>query len=617
MRKAFALCLSLYLLLGGSLPARAQAAARVDLYDLTTTDFPSLSAGLDVYDASGGLVTGLTAASVSVQEDGQARPVDKLEDLQPGVEFALAFNPGAYFASRDSSGASRYDKVYKVLQNWTATHADSLGDDLSFIPTAASPSVHLTSTSAFAGALKAYSPALMVIKPSLDTLSHALDTVSEQPPQPGMKRTVLYISSPPSPNEISALQSLTQRAVSQRVHVNVWIVLPLASFQTSGAAALEDLASQTGGHSVLFSGQEPLPGLEVYLAPLRHAYRLTYSSRALTSAQHSLAVQAVVGGETVVSQSLSFNVDIQPPNPMLVSPPDQITRKAPDERTLAPAAFLPVSQTINILVEFPDGRTRPLARTTLYVDGQKAAENTEPPFDTFTWDLSGYNVSGIHSLSVEAVDDLGLSKTSLSIPVTIMVVQPPKGILPFLSRNRLYVMGGAILLAGVGLGVILASGRRRRRRDTRTDRNTRQDPLTQPVVRVRKDRRRGPFPWARQPKPSDAYLMRVKEDGQSLTAPPIAIAEVEITFGSDPLQVNRILDDASVSPLHARIRQEKGQYFICDEKSVAGTWVNYEQLTAPQRLRHGDIIQIGRFTYRFMLRKAPLSPAPKVTPTKR
>ena len=616
MRKAFVLCLSLFFALAGSMPARAQAAVRVRLYDLRTADFPVLSAGLDVYDASGGLVTDLTLQSVTLLEDGQPRAPDKLEDLLPGVQFALAFNPGAYFASRDASGVSRYDKIYNVLQSWAATHADNLGDDLSLVPTDAAPSVHMSSTAAFAEALKAYSPPLMSIKPSLDTLANALDTVSEQTPKAGMKRTVLFVSSPPGPADMPVLQSLIQRAVDQQVQVNVWIVLPVDFFKTAGATALQDLAGQTGGQSVLFSGQEPLPGLEVYLVPLRHAYRLTYRSGLLTSGEHTVAAQVNLNGETVTSESLPFAVDIQPPNPMLVSPPDQIIRQAPDERTLKPESFLPDKQTISILVEFPDGRTRPLTRTILYVDGEKVAENTATPFDQFTWDLSGYATSGSHSLSVEAVDSLGLSKTSLGIPVTVTVILPPRGLLPFLSRNRLYVMGGAILLAGVVLGVILASGRKRRlQRDARADRRASKDPLTQPVIRVRIDRRKGRFPWSRAPKPSEAYLVRVKENGQPLTAPPIPILAPEMTFGSDPLQVNRILDDPSVSPVHARIREEKGQYILCDEKSTAGTWVNYEQLSAPMRLRHGDIIQIGRFTYRFLLRKPPAVPPPKVTPT--
>jgi len=78
----------------------------------------------------------------------------------------------------------------------------------------------------------------------------------------------------------------------------------------------------------------------------------------------------------------------------------------------------------------------------------------------------------------------------------------------------------------------------------------------------------------------------------------------------------RILDDPSVSPLHARLREENGEYILSDEKSVAGTWVNCVALTAPQRLQHGDVLQIGKLSYRFMLRKPPEQPTPKITPTK-
>lgn len=616
MRKVLIAILSIYLAFAGLVPARAQTAAHIELYDFRINSFPILTAGLDVFDTAGNLVTGLGPEAITLLEDDQSLPLVKLEELQPGVQFALALNPGPYFSYRDANAVSRYDKVYNVLQEWAATHSDSFGDDLSFVPTEATLAPHLTTTAAFAAALKDYSPPLQLIKPSLDTLSRALDAVTEQAPQAGMKRTVLFVSSPPTPDAIPTLQNLAQRAAAQQVRVNVWIVISADSFKTSGATALKDLAIQTGGQYVLFSGQEPLPGLEVYLAPLRHTYRLTFHSTVRSSGAHTLAAQVNLNGETLKSASLPFEVDIQPPNPILVSPPDQIIRQAPDERTIATTAFAPAQQTIEILVEFPDGRNRPLQRTALYVDSQKVAENTTAPFDRFTWDLTSYATSGTHVLSVEAVDSLGLSKTSLGVPVTVTVVQPPRGLLPFLSRNRLWVMGGALLLAGIALGLILGSGWMKRR-SPRMNRNTSRDPLTQPVIRVRVNRRKGHFPWPRQSKQSDAFLVRVKDDGQPLTAPQVPIITPEMTFGSDPLQVTRILDDPSVSPLHARIKQEKGQYFLYDEKSAAGTWVNYEQLSAPRCLQHGDIVQMGRFAYRFMLRKPPERPAPKVTPIER
>jgi predicted component of type VI protein secretion system len=68
--------------------------------------------------------------------------------------------------------------------------------------------------------------------------------------------------------------------------------------------------------------------------------------------------------------------------------------------------------------------------------------------------------------------------------------------------------------------------------------------------------------------------------------------------------------------MHARLQEQGGEYILSDENSVAGTWVNYELLAAPHRLQHGDVLHIGRLSYRFMLRKAPERPLPKVTPTK-
>ncbi len=202
-------------------------------------------------------------------------------------------------------------------------------------------------------------------------------------------------------------------------------------------------------------------------------------------------------------------MDIQPPNPILVSPPQQIVRQAPDSRTTDRAAFLPTQQGLDIIVEFPDGRTRPLVSTTLYVDDQKVAENTAEPFTHFTWDLSGYTTSGQHMLSVQAVDSLGLSKTSLAIPVMVTVVRPQFGLIPFLSRNSIWVVLIAILFAGVVLGGILA-GDRIRRRSAPVDRKASYDPLTQPVE-GQTGRGNLRVPWKRPAKASAAYLERLRK----------------------------------------------------------------------------------------------------------
>jgi hypothetical protein len=616
MRRILTAFLCVYLLFAGqtSVRAQSQSTSRLGLYALQTGSFPSITAGLDVFDSTGSVVTGLKPSAITLLEDNLPRPINQLQEVLSGVEFALALDPGPAFAFQDASAVNRYSKIVQIIKDWVATHSDTLGDDLSLIPTYGNLSAHLATTTAFSAALDAYQPNLPFITPTLNTLARAMDTVSESTIQPGMKRTVLFVTSPTSVEEIPTLQSLTERAVGQQVRVYVWIVSSTDFFSTSGATALKDLAIQTGGQYVLFSGDEPLPGLETYLAPLRPTYKLSYTSGILTPGGHTLAAQVNLDGQTFTSTPLTFDLNIQPPNPILVAPPEQIVRKAPDQRIIATTAFLPNQQSIDIIVEFPDGRTRPLVRTTLLVDDQKVAENTAAPFDHFNWDLSAYATSGQHILSVEALDNLGLSKTSLGVPVMVTVVRPKFGLLSFLARNSTWVSLTAILFAAAVLAVILTRGRIRGRKP-RVNRKARTDPLTQPVDGAT-GRRKPRLPGRHPAKQYDAYLVRLKEDGQPVTAPPIPIDTPVITFGSDPLQATRILDDPSVSPLHASLREENGQYFLSDEKSTAGTWVNFELLTTPRCLQHSDILHIGQLSYRFMLRKPPERPVPKITLTK-
>jgi len=93
------------------------------------------------------------------------------------------------------------------------------------------------------------------------------------------------------------------------------------------------------------------------------------------------------------------------------------------------------------------------------------------------------------------------------------------------------------------------------------------------------------------------------------------LIEKEITFGTDPVQCNQILDDPSISSIHARLRQtDKGGYLLQDNNSIAGTWVNYEPvLREGHRLMHGDMINFGQLTYRFMLKAPPAASTPKIT----
>ncbi len=60
-----------------------------------------------------------------------------------------------------------------------------------------------------------------------------------------------------------------------------------------------------------------------------------------------------------------------------------------------------------------------------------------------------------------------------------------------------------------------------------------------------------------------------------------------------------VISDESVSRIHARIEKNKsGEYVITDNKSKNGVFVNQQKVESLV-LSHGDIIQMGHFTFRF------------------
>lgn len=98
-----------------------------------------------------------------------------------------------------------------------------------------------------------------------------------------------------------------------------------------------------------------------------------------------------------------------------------------------------------------------------------------------------------------------------------------------------------------------------------------------------------------------AYLIRLTQDEESPSSTPIPLVGEELTLGSDPTLATLLINEASVDGLHARLRRmADGSFWIYDEGSVAGTWVNYTLVPAEgKRLKHGDLIHAGRAGFRF------------------
>jgi hypothetical protein len=625
MRKIFLALFGLLLLVGQSNIVRAQGEATAELSLVDAKSFPAVTALLDVFDDQGQPVTGLKKEDVTILEDGQPNPVSELVESTPPAQIVVAINPGPALAVRDGLGIDRFKRVTDVLTGWAGAQSTETPDDLSLV-SIAGPIITHAKPDAWTVSLASFQPDFRSTTPNVQLLSIALNTVNEGMPLPGMKRAILLITPHmDDPNLDLALNTVAEQALAAHVRIFVWFVDAELYFNTASATAFKALALQTGGDYFDFSGMEVLPDPEMYFSPLRHLYSLSYNSTLITSGDHTIAVEVKSPAGTITSENQTFSVDVAPPNPILVMPPTQIVRQAPPDDPFNTQLLVPEKKELEIIIEFPDNHPRPLARTTLYVDSQPVAQNNAEPFDRFVWDLSGYNESAEHTLVVEAVDSLGMSKASMGVPVMVTVVHAPTGIQAFLARYRSYIALGAIVVAGGILLTILLSGRLRirSRNERRADRKRNTDPVTQPVKIQQaepsskgKQAKRPPWTRAERWQDAPAYLTRLGANNEPVTAHPIPLVEKEITFGTDPVQAAHVLDHPSVSALHARIkRTDGGDFLLFDNNTVAGTWVNYDPISKDGRvLRHGDVVNFGQLTYRFSLKNPPADAEPKIIP---
>jgi hypothetical protein len=638
MRKFVALLFSLSLLLSAVSAVHAQQKlASADLYPVEASAFPTISAFLDVFDSNGIFVTGLKPEAVSAVEDGQPLPVDSLNEIAIPLQLVIAVNQGAPLDIRDSAtNFSRFQRISQVLAQWAQGRPADLPDDLSLV-SQAGPVINHAGATDFVAGLNGFQPDFRAAVPNLQSLATALDTVSAQTARLGMKRAILFITPHSDDANIeAALEPYIQRAVENDIRVFVWLVDSQSTFNTTSAAAFNNLALQTGGSMFTYSGSERFPDPELYFSGLRRVYTFSYTSRAKNSGEHTLSANVILpsGAGTVSSNEQTFSVDIQPPNPFPLTNSLQITRRAPEDDPFNTEVLLPATQEIEIMVEFPDGHPRPLTRTTLYVDGVLMDENTVEPFNLFTWDLSAYTSSAEHQVMVEAVDSLGSSKSSMPVPVMVTVIQPPHGISAMLAKYRTPITFGAIILAGLVLFMILLSGRLRipSIRAAQEARRADADPLTQSIPAAAesttiplaattavKTQKRTPLSKkataaAKSKAVAAASLIRINAEGQVLPITPIALIEQEIIFGTDPVQCTQILDDPSIALVHARLRQtEDGGFLLLDNGSIAGTWVNFEPIPREgYRLAHGDMVNFGQLIYRFTLRVPPVISKPTI-----
>ncbi len=601
-------------------PIQAQTGNSATLVELQTDTYPRIQAYLDVHDAQSNFIHGLDAGDIHIWENGQLRSPIEFEPLKPGMQAVVAINPGESFSIRNPQGVSRFDMLRQELAGWLERRMGSSTDDLSLIILGGPDRSHSDNPADLLAALQLYQFDPKSATPSFELLARAVELAADPAPRRGMERVVLYITAPLKGDLTAGLESLTARIRNQRIRMFIWVVGAPDVAQLNSSRQLRELAIETGGDFFVYTAVDAAPDLESYFSNLRDIYRFAYHSAITSDGVHSLQVEIEHNGATIQSQKLEFLFKLSPPNPVFISPPAEIRRALPENqradrwRPIDPAALLPQEQLLQVLIEFPDGRPRPLQRTALYVDDVLAAQNLVPPYDAFTWDLSPYQSSGQHILQVEAVDELGLAGRSVKTLVLVTVDLPRQNPMVALIRHWPALAGLTILLAAAIalLGLILTGrirprnwGKSLRFRGKREPRLVAEATSAQGETTARRIPgwvNRLHWPQRRLAVKALAFLTPLSDSAESPLAPPIAVLTSEVTLGSDPRYASLVLNDPSVDALHARLVLGERGFIIYDEGSVAGTWVNYLLVSASgASLEHGDLIHLGRACLRFTL----------------
>lgn len=630
--------LLLILLFSLPAPVNAQTTARAALTQLQSEAFPQVEAFLRIWDDQGRFMHGFNAPDIQVLENDQLIKVHHAQEIHPGVQMVVVVNPGATFATRNRQGVLRSDAILEVLTQWAENRRGSNLDDWSLLAPNAPEANHLNKPDDWLIALKKVSLDAQTTAPNLDMLSRAIDLASDPTRRPGVARAVLFITPPLESRSGVPLENFSARAIQQGVQIFVWMVASPGSYSTQAALQLQQLASQTGGQFANFTGSYPMPDPEEFLEPFRSVYHLVYTSQLKTTGVFPVTVEVNTVLGKISSSTQTLDIKINPPDPAFVAPPLEIRRQAVKPSTKEQSDsqdkvdYLPVEQTLQIVVGFPDERIRPIVRTTLFVDGQPAVENRAAPFDRFTWHLGNITTSGAHSLRVEAEDHLGLVGSSIETIVQVVVEPPKTDPWAWIYHNIPVLSLLAVGLAGAIVFLVLVLGGRLHPYAGRAGKpRRRSDPVTQPVrvkheVAQRKITRldnprlplRLPLHWPQRRVAPKAYgfLTRISDTDDLGQSAPLPIMTDEITLGGDPSQSTMVVDDPSVEALHARLtRQEDGSFKLADQGSIAGTWINYTPVSREGAiLEPGDLIHIGRIGFRFNLQQASASRKPVAVP---
>ena len=438
----------------------APAAARAQLTGVETAAFPEISAFVRVNGADGAHAAGLSAAAFQLTENGELVGNLRVAEEAIGVQVVFVLDSTDAFKTRDVNGVTRLEQIQEALTAYTHGGQRAGLDDVTILTSEGPLIEHSTDPAAVAAAVAGYTSTFAGVADPFTLLNTGLDYASDVPRQPGMARFLIFLSNGFNRPDVSGqLVDAATRSAAVQVPIYTLYVGPEGGEGTTSAAHLQTLAESTGAARLLFTGPAALDPFYAVLAGYARQYRLTYHSTLAVTGQHTLAAAVTLASAKLSAGEVVFPLRVEAPTVTLGSLPTSVVRVA----TAAgddPALANPTAQDVPLTVDFPDGHPRGLQSVELLVDGVvvSSAAATTATLSALTWPLTTYAASAEHVLSVQLVDELGLTAASLPVTVTVSLQVPAAASAPVVTvPTEVLDRPGWPLLALALIGVLLAA----------------------------------------------------------------------------------------------------------------------------------------------------------------
>jgi len=590
--------------------ARDETAVRITAVD--TSDFPTVRVRLLITGAGGAPLADLSR--LTLRENGVPIPDNTLVATPVGIDLAVVIDANADFLLADDlGGATRRDKVAASLDRFATGSMNAAGlDRVSVIvPDEARQSAVFLAEDAgrpgdVAAAVAAYAPAGPTDQPRRATplqamLAAAVDHLAAGTADGRFQAVLLFTDGARLDRQLD-YRPLVEAA--QATGIPLYVAVLGAAASPEEIANVTRLTEPTNGQFIHTPTPEAADPLYDLFAAHGNQPTIVYTSAARRNGPQQVAVN--LGN---VRTTATYELALAAPQVTLELPATTIRRAGSAVDSPLPL-LQPAVLPLVARVVWPDSQQRTLSEVRFLVDAVAQPLAGRPQPDEagrmpLTWDISERD-AGAYRLAIEVADELGFRAASPPLTVTIEVARPspptptaaptpePRPA-PGAGRAATLILP-ILLLAGAGGALLWAK---------------------------RRAARRSPAP-APAPEP-EAAAVRASGDGHvpilEWTSAAGQVQQIElladnVTLGREPGEVDIVLDDPSVSRLHARIRRNaEEEYWLYDEGSVMGTFLNYQQLgLAARQMHHGDNVQIGRVALRFRLELAfPTAASPADT----